>query len=300
MKLGIALPQTDIGGDPVVVRDFAQAAEDLGYHHLAAYDHVLGANVAARPQWRGPYTSASCFHDVFVLFAFLAAQTKRLELTTQVLVLPQRQTALVAKQAASLDVLSGGRLRLGVGIGWNRIEYVGLGTDFTDRGARSEEQVRVLRALWAAPHVDFKGRWHEIPDAGLNPLPVRSTIPLWFGGNHDASFERIAKWGDGWITLYDQPNDATRAKLERLHARVRAAGRRPEDVGLDAWTSIGGRTPAEWRAEAEAWRALGATHLTLNTAFGELHHRRIDGRTVDAHLDAMRRFHAAVSDVARA
>ena len=165
MKLGITLPLIDIQGDPATVRDFAQAAEALGYHHLAAPDHVLGVNVASRPDWGTRNTSKDYFHDPFVMFGFLSACTHKIEFSTQVMILAQRQTALVAKQAASLDVLSGGRFRFGIGVGWNSVEYVGLNESFQNRGKRSEEQVQVLRALWAEPHVTFKGQWHTIDDA---------------------------------------------------------------------------------------------------------------------------------------
>ena len=177
MKLGITLPLTDIQGDPATVRDFAQAAEGLGYHHLGAPDHVLGVNVASRPDWGTRNTSKDFFHDPFVMFGFLSACTKTIEFSTQVMILAQRQTALVAKQAASLDVLSGGRFRFGIGVGWNPVEYVGLNENFHNRGKRSEEQVQVLRALWAEPHVTFTGQWHTIDDAGINPLPTRRTYP---------------------------------------------------------------------------------------------------------------------------
>ena len=195
MKLGVALPLSDIGGDPATVRLFAQAAEAAGYDHLAAPDHVLGVNAASRPDWGARNTSADLFHDPFVLFGFLSGCTTRIGFSTQVLILPQRQTVLVAKQAACLDVLSGGRFRLGVGIGWNEVEFVGLNEDFHNRGRRSEEQVRVLQALWAEPHVSVEGKWHHIDDAGINPLPTGRRVPIWFGGHHDLTLRRIAKWG---------------------------------------------------------------------------------------------------------
>src|SRR2546421_7636028 len=197
MRLGITLPLTDIQGDPATVRDFAQAAEALGYHHLGAPDHVLGVNVASRPDWGTRNTSQDFFHDPFVMFGFLSACTSSIEFSTQVMILPQRQTALVAKQAASLDVLSGGRFRFGIGIGWNPVEYVGLNEDFKNRGKRSEEQVQVMRALWAEPHVTFKGQWHTIEDAGINPLPTRRKIPLWFGGHEDVTLRRVGPRGGG-------------------------------------------------------------------------------------------------------
>ena len=196
MRIGVIFPQIEIGSDPAAIRDYAQAAEELGYHYLLAFDHVLGANSASRPGWRG-YRHTDMFHEPFVLFGYLAGVTKNIELTTGVLILPQRQTALVAKQAASLDIVSGGRLRLGIGIGWNPVEYEALGEDFHNRGLRSEEQIEVLRALWTQELVTYDGKWHGITDAGLNPLPVQQPIPIWFGGSSDLVLQRIARLGDG-------------------------------------------------------------------------------------------------------
>jgi probable F420-dependent oxidoreductase len=173
MQIGVVFPQTEIGNDPAAIRDYAQAAVGLGFSHVLAYDHVLGANPQRPGGWSGPYTHLTPFHEVFVLFGYLAAVTHQLGLTAGVIILPQRQTALVAKQAASLDVLSGGRLRLGVGLGWNEVEYTSLNENFHNRGKRIEEQVELMRKLWTDPLVNFKGKWHTIPDAGLNPLPVQ-------------------------------------------------------------------------------------------------------------------------------
>ena len=228
MKLGIALPLIDIGGDPATVRDFAQAAEALGYDHLGAPDHVLGVNVATRPDWGQRNTSKDFFHDPFVLFGFLSACTTTIGFSTQVMILPQRQTALVAKQAASLDVLSGGRFRFGIGVGWNPVEYVGLNENFRNRGKRSEEQVELMLKLWAEPHVTFKGQWHTIEDAGINPLPTHRKIPIWFGGHEDATLRRIAKWGDGWIMLAHPSGPLANAEFDKLR-QLRERGRaRPE------------------------------------------------------------------------
>jgi probable F420-dependent oxidoreductase len=297
MKLGVAIPQFHVGGDPHVMREFAQTAEAIGYSHLALYDHVVGINIANRPNWKGPYHSGHVFHDVFVLFGYLAAHTQRLELSTHVLILPQRQTVLVAKQAASVDYLSGGRLRLGIGLGWNPVEYTALGENFKNRGLRSAEQVEVLKALWTNANVTYKGQWHDIPDVGLNPLPIQRPIPVWFGGHVEQTFDRIARLGDGWITLQHLPDENGRAAIEGLRAKVRAAGRTDSAVGIDAWISIGGRTPAQWRDEVKAWRDLGVTHVTLNTTFGAFHHRAIEGQTLAAHLDAIREFHNTVVDL---
>jgi probable F420-dependent oxidoreductase len=198
MRIGIVFPQYEIGTDPAAIRDFAQAAEGIGYHHLLASEHVLGASTAARPDWRRPYgdthrayTDEDQFHEPLVLFGFLAGLTRRIELVTGILILPQRQTALVAKQAAEIDVLSGGRLRLGVGLGWNAVEYEALGMDFRTKARRIEEQIALLRALWTQPVVDFAGEWDRIPAAGINPLPVQRPIPIWLGGGTDTVEDKV-------------------------------------------------------------------------------------------------------------
>ena len=217
MRIGVVFPQTEIGDDPAVIRDYAQATEELGYTHLLVYDHVLGASIEHRQDWSGPYTDKSMFHEPFVLFGYLGAITSKLEFVMGVLVLPQRQTALVAKQAAEVDVLTGGRLRLGVGVGWNYVEFEALGKDFNNRGKRIEEQIAILRALWTQPVVDFKGEWEQIPEAGLNPLPVQRPIPIWIGGTADVVLKRTARLGDGWFPMMP-PNDAARIMIERLRS----------------------------------------------------------------------------------
>lgn len=297
MRLGVAIPQTDIGSDPDVVVDFAIAAESTGYTHLATYDHVLGANTENRPNWAGPYSSEHCFHDTFVLFGFLAAHTRSIEFSPQVLILPQRQTALVAKQCASVDVLSRGRLRLGVGVGWNPVEYTGLNENFTNRGKRSVEQVEVMKALWTQPHVIYEGVWHTIPDAGINPLPIQRPIPVWFGGAIEHVAPRIAQLGDGWIPLDQQPGKVAEDALALLYEQVHAHGRDVTEVGVDVWVSMAGASKQEWRDELIAWSQAGVTHITLNTAFDRLHHRRIDGTELTDHLDAIREYYEAVADL---
>src|SRR5215467_13521682 len=296
MRLGITLPLTDIHGDPSTVRDFAQAAEGLGYHHLAAPDHVLGVNAASRPGW-SRNTSKDFFHDPFVLFGFLSACTQRLGFSTQVLILAQRQTVLVAKQAASLDVLCGGRFRLGVGVGWNPVEFVGLNENFRNRGRRSEEQVEVMQALWADPHVTFTGRFHTIEDAGINPLPTRRRVPIWFGGHADVTMERVVKWGDGWMQLNYAPGDEAIAPIDKLRAMAEAAGRDPASIGIDTRTTVGIGAEAEWRETVRFWKSCGVTHLTLGTYSGRGHLRRIDGRTLADHLAAIKRYWNAVADL---
>jgi probable F420-dependent oxidoreductase len=283
MRVGVTFPQTEIGTDVEAIRAYAQAAEELGYAHILAYDHVLGADPAARPGWRG-YTHRHMFHEPFVLLGFMAAITRRIEFVTGVIILPQRQTALVAKQAAQLDVLSGGRLRLGVGVGWNAVEYQALGVDFQQRGRVIEEQVAVLRQLWTAPLVTFRGRWHTIDAAGLNPLPVQQPIPLWMGGGADVLLRRVARMGDGWFPQMP-PDDNARQAITRLRSYVAEAGRKPDEVGIEARISIGGKTPDEWARELIGWRDLGATHVAVNTMGAQL-------ATPAAHIDALQRFKA--------
>ena len=297
MKIGITLPLTDIHGAPSTVRDFAQAAEGLGYHHLGAPDHVLGVNAASRPDWGQRNTSKDFFHDPFVLFGYLAACTSKIEFSSQVMILAQRQTALVAKQAASLDVLSNGRFRFGVGIGWNPVEFTGLNENFANRGKRSEEQLQVLKALWAEPHVTYKGQWHTIEDAGINPLPVKRAIPLWLGGHEDVTLRRIAKWGDGWIMLSHPLGDTARGEFDKLRGYVKAEGRDPASVGLEVWVSTGAGGPDDWRRDFQGWKALGVTHVTLNSTYARGPHKRIPGRTLADHMTAMTSWHAAVKDL---
>jgi probable F420-dependent oxidoreductase len=203
----------------------------------------------------------------------------------------------VAKQAASLDVLSNGRLRLGIGVGWNEIEFVGLNENFKNRGRRSEEQVEVMRALWAEPFVAFEGKCHTIPDAGINPLPPRRHIPLWFGGHAAVTLKRIARLGDGWMPLAYPPGDAVNEEIAKLRRYTEAAGRDADAVGIDAWVSMGNEDPDQWRQEFKDWRDCGATHITLSTAFTGFHHQRIDGTTLDAHLEAIERYRDAVADL---
>jgi probable F420-dependent oxidoreductase len=264
MQIGAIFPQTEIGDDPGVIREYAQAVEGLGYTYILAYDHVLGAGLASRPGWRGPYSSDTLFHEPLTLFAYLAAITQRVQFVSGVIILPQRQTALVAKQAAEVDVLSGGRIRLGIGVGWNPVEYQALGEDFATRGARSEEQIAVLRALWTQPTVTFNGRWHQIEDAGIKPLPVQRPIPVWIGGGAEATLRRAGRIGDGWFPQV-APDERAGAMVERLRRYTREAGRAESAVGIEARLSIGQVGEDQWAHYADAWRALGATHLGVNT-----------------------------------
>jgi probable F420-dependent oxidoreductase len=289
VKVGITFPQTEIGSDPQQVRDFAQAAESLGYSFLLAYDHVLGANPERPDRMTGPYTYHHIFHEVITLFGYLAGLTERIELITGVLILPQRQTALVAKQAATVDNFSHGRLRLGVGIGWNHVEYEALGMNFHDRGKRVEEQIEVLRALWTRDLVTYRGKWHQISDAGINPLPVRRPIPIWLGGGTradaggDAVLDRVARLSDGWIIFGSA--DHLRSRIERMHERVRAAGRPKGSVPIMGGITIREGTPTDWVKHVKGWEASGATEVTVSTMGAGFH-------TDEEHIGAIRRLKA--------
>jgi probable F420-dependent oxidoreductase len=282
MRIGVVFPQTEIGADPAGVRAYAEAVEAMGYRHILIYDHVLGASTRNRPSWGGAYKSEDMFHEVLVLYGYLAAITQAVELVTGVLVLPQRQTALVAKQAAEVDILSGGRLRLGIGVGWNAVEYQALNENFHNRGARSEEQIALLRALWTEPVVSFSGRWHTIEEAGINPLPVQRPIPIWIGGYSEATLRRTARLADGYFPSGGPPNDQARAVIEQLQGYLREVGRASESFGIEARLSLGQQPEAEWAAAVEGWRALGATHLSLSTMGMGL-------AGPQAHIDVLRR-----------
>ncbi len=264
MNIGVVFAQTEYGHDPGAIRGYAQTVEGLGYTHVLAYDHVLGANPDRPGGWRGPYTYQSHFLEPFVLYSYMAAVTQTLEFVTGIIILPQRQTALVAKQAATLDVLSAGRTRLGFGLGWNKVEYIALNQDFHTRGRRVEEQIALLRELWTRPLVSFEGRWHKIPDAGINPLPVQRPIPIWIGGYADAVLRRVAKMGDGWMPGHQHAGDA-RSDLDKLARYLEEAGRRPNEVGLEPRVKYDGGDLDAVLAQVEAWQEAGATHLSINT-----------------------------------
>lgn len=264
IKIGLVYPQTEFGHDPIAIRDYAQTAEGLGFSHILAYDHILGANPNRPGGWQGPYTYLHPFLEPLILFTYMAAFTQKLEFATGVIILPQRQTAVFAKQAAILDVLCGGRLRLGIGLGWNAVEYTALSEDFHTRGKRIEEQVEVLRLLWTQPLVTYKGRWHDIPDAGLNPLPLQRPIPLWFGGTAEAALQRAARLGDGWMPMARTPNDALPA-LEKLARYRQEAGRAALPFGIEPRFSYGDGDASVWLSLIEGWQAAGATHISFNT-----------------------------------
>ncbi len=285
MQIGVTFPQNEIGSDPLVIRDYAQAAEGLGYSHILAFDHVLGADPTNRPGWKG-YTHKSLFHEPFVLFGYLAALT-RLELVTGVIILPQRQTVLVAKQAAEVDILTGGKFRLGVGVGWNPVEYEGLGMDFRTRGRAIEEQVQVLRQLWKDEVVTYKGNYTTITEAGLNPLPVHRSIPLWMGGSADTLLRRVARLADGWFPQ-GKPDDQMRETLDRLRGYIQEAGRTLDSVGIEARINAADGDPEEWVRQTDGWRELGATHISITTM-------NAGYQSPAAHIQAIQRYQEAIS-----
>jgi probable F420-dependent oxidoreductase len=296
MKLGAVFPTCEIGNDPGAIRDFAQTAEGLGYSHLIVYDHVLGAEHANRePKLTGPYTEHDPFHEPFVLYGFLAAVTTRLELATGVLILPQRQTALVAKQAAEVAVLSRGRLRLGVGTGWNWVEYEALNESFASRGKRLDEQVELLRALWQGRPVDFDGRYHRVDRAGILPAPA-GPIPIWFGGFTEPAIRRAARLGDGF--LFGAASRPMQALCESLGKALDAAGRPRAGFGIEAIVSYG-EGPEKWRAAAEAWKKLGATHFSMramSTGAALMGETPPGFTTPRQHIDALESFVRALRD----
>ena len=289
MRVGVVFPQTEIGPDPGAVREYVQAAESLGYNHVLAFDHVLGVDTRHYRDWQGFYALEDQFHEPFVLFGYIAAVTQHIEMTTGIIILPQRQTVLVAKQAAEVDVLSGGRLRLGVGIGWNTPEFEALGQSFRDRGKRSEEQISLMRDLWTQESVSFEGRWHRVSHAGLNPMPVQRPIPIWLGGSFEPVLKRIGQMGDGWITsarLFS-PNETFRSAVDRIHQYAREVGRDPAEIGVEGIVVAEGRSPDEWAKEASQWEAFGATHVSLNTMQSGF-------TSPNEHVDAIRRFKEAL------
>ena len=259
MKIGAVFPTTEIGNDPIAIRDWAQTAEQLGYSHVLTYDHVLGAMHEGRePPLNGPYSEADPFHEPFVLYGYLAGVTQRIELATGVIILPQRQTALVAKQAAEIDILSGGRLRLGVGTGWNFVEYESLGASFEDRGKRFDEQIALLRELFSKAVVDFRGEHHRVDRAGILPLPAH--VPIWLGGFTDVALRRAARVGDGFI--FGSTPIRMSGLMRRLKELLDEAGRADVPFGADAHVDFSS-DPDSWGKEVEAWHELGGTHLSL-------------------------------------
>ena len=265
MQIGAVLSQNELGSDVAGLRDYAQAVQDLGYDFLVAADHVVGADPAAHPGLARVYPLESILHEPFALFAFIAGVAPRLGLLTSVVILPQRQTVLAAKQAAEIDLLTGGRFRLGVGIGWHEVEYEALGMRFRDRARRFEEQIALMRRLWTEPVVTYEGRYHTVRAAGLNPLPVQRPIPIWIGASAEAAVKRATVLADGYLPL--RPLDGGwAATVEKVHDWLREAGRDPATFGIEGRLEASGGTPDEWRRTIELWRGLGATHLSVSTA----------------------------------
>jgi probable F420-dependent oxidoreductase len=289
MEIGVTFPQTEIGSDPAVLRDYVQAAEALGYQHLLAYDHVVGADASARPDWGGRYTANDQFHEPFVMFGYMAALTTKIEFVTGILILPQRQTVLVAKQAAEVDVLSGGRLRLGVGLGWNAVEFEALNENFHNRGRRVEEQVQLLRRLWTEPIVEFEGKWHRIDRAGLNPMPVQRPIPLFMGGLNDVVLDRAARIADGWFPIIrnEEALEGLPDRIKGLRERVAGYGRDAGDFEIRVQAGFSSTTPDQWAAEVGRYRDMGVDYLCFSTMGAGLESPR-------DHIEALRKYKEAL------
>lgn len=286
MRYGAIFPQRDIGTDVGMIREYVAGIQELGFDHLVIYDHVLGADTTDRPGWTG-YDLDDGFHEVFVLLGFIAAISPGLELVTDILILPQRQTVLVAKQAAEVDILSGGRFRLGVGVGWNQVEYEALSEDFRTRGRRVEEQIDLLRRLWTERSLDYTGAHHRIPNAGLTYMPTQQPIPVWIGGSADVTLDRVGRLGDGWFPL-GTPDAAMAERIERVRRVAVAHGRDAGTIGFEPTIPLRA-DPATWRETAEAWGRIGATHLALDTM-------NTGSVTISDHLSLLSRWRSAVID----
>jgi probable F420-dependent oxidoreductase len=286
MRIGVVFPQTEIGADPGGVRAYADAVSETGYDHVLAYDHVVGADPGVHAGWSGPYDISSTFHEPLVLFGYLAAISS-LELVTGVLILPQRQAVLVAKQAAEVDILSGGKLRVGVGIGWNAVEYEALGQDFSNRGARLGEQIEIMRRLWTQPTVTFAGTHGTLTGAGLAPLPVQRPIPVWFGARRPRALRRAGALGDGWFPMMGPGPELAEATAV-VHEAAVAAGRDPVSLGMEGRLDFGDGDADRLSRTGAAWRDAGATHLAVNTMRAGL-------ATVDDHVAALAKAFNAIT-----
>jgi probable F420-dependent oxidoreductase len=278
MRIGVVFPQTELGGDVGAVRAYGEGVAGLGYTHLLAYDHVVGADPAVHEGWAGPYDVTTTFHEPFVMFGYLAGLID-IELVTGIIILPQRQTALVAKQAAEVDLLTGGRFRLGVGLGWNHVEYEALGQRFDQRGRRLSEQIGLLRRLWTEPSVTHAGEFDTVTAAGLAPLPVQRPIPVWIGGSSDPAYRRIGRLADGWFPQIRPGDDLARA-LDLIAAAAGSAGRDPSTIGMEGRVTWSPDDPDRFARQVDRWRAAGATHVSIDTM-------RTGQRTVDDHLAAL-------------
>ena len=297
MQIGVNYPQAEIETDAGAIKEFAQGVQAMGFTHVNTAEHVVGANPASRPGQNLPFSLESSFHEPFGLFSFMAAVTNSLGFVNGILVLPQRQTVLVAKQAACLDVFCGGRYRLGIGIGWNEDEYEALGAPYGGRGNRIEEQVEVLRALWTDEAVSFKGTYHTITDMGINPRPIQRPIPIWFGGGTDRPtfgktasetvMRRIARLGDGWIPQL-MANDRGLELLAKMRGLVAEYGRDPSTFGVEGRVDVSRANEELWAPQVEVWKTANISHLYVNTSR--------DGLVgVDQHLVRLEEFCTAVA-----
>lgn len=284
MRYGAIFPQREIAEDPGAIRAYVEGVQALGYDHLLAYDHVLGADTTNRPGWRG-YDINDGFHEIFVLFGYIAAIAPGLELVTDVLVLPQRQTVLAAKQAAEVDILTGGKFRLGVGVGWNAVEYEALGENFRTRGRRIEEQIDVMRRLWTEPVLTYAGTYHRITAAGLTYMPVQRPIPVWMGGTSDIAVERAGRVADGWFPQ-GLPDETNVRRIALLKESAERAGRDPNAIGIEPYIGLQ-QGPEVWTEHARRWAEMGSTHGALDTM-------RAGCATVDDHLRLLEQFRDTV------
>ena len=286
MEIGAVFPHNEIGTDPQAIKDYAQGVEELGVTHLLIYDHVLGADRDRPGGFEGPYDKDVAFHEPFTTFAFIAAVTKNLDMITTVMILPQRQTVLVAKQAAELAILSNNRFKLGIGVGWNTVEYTGLNENFKNRGKRQEEQVELMRLLWESEVLEYKGDYHHIDKASINPRPSKS-VPIWFGGGAPQLIERCADLGDGWIPLMG-PNEAARKTLAAIKEKRKSKGLDWDNFGVQAQAQYAGGDAERWNKHAEKWRNLGASHLAIAT-------HNAEPTNVDGHLGRIKEYLNAVT-----
>ena len=286
MEIGAVFPHNEIGTDPQAIKDYAQGVEELGVTHLLIYDHVLGADRDRPGGFEGPYDKDVAFHEPFTTFAFIAAVTKKLDMITTVMILPQRQTVLVAKQAAELAILSNNRFKLGIGVGWNAVEYTGLNENFKNRGKRQEEQVELMRLLWESEVLEYKGDYHHIDKASINPRPSKS-VPIWFGGGAPQLIERCADLGDGWIPLMG-PNEAARKTLAAIKEKRESKGLNWDNFGVQAQAQYAGGDAERWNKHAEKWRNLGASHLAIAT-------HNAEPTNVDGHLGRIKEYLNAVT-----
>jgi probable F420-dependent oxidoreductase len=287
MRIGVVFPQTEIGADAGAVRAYAEHVEGLGFAHLLAYDHVVGADPRIHAGWNGPYDVYNTFHEPLVTFGYLAAVTTSLELVTGVVILPQRQAVLVAKQAAEVDLLSGGRLRLGVGLGWNAVEYEALGEDFSTRCKRCGEQVELMRRLWTEQTVTYHGTYHRVTGAGLAPLPIQQPIPVWFGASSPRACRRAGRLGDGWFPMVGPGPKLEQARREVTQAATEA-GRDPAEIAMEGRVSWNGNVD-DLADGLRMWADAGATHMSINTMGAGL-------ASVDEHLAAL----STAAEIARA